>query len=67
MKDKTTQAIRESYDRVADEYARRVFNELHNKPQDQELRNRFRLKRLGEAKYAIWDVAIERLVEAAGW
>jgi hypothetical protein len=28
MNDNRTQSIRESYDRLADEYARRIFNEL---------------------------------------
>jgi SAM-dependent methyltransferase len=41
MDDKITQSIRNSYDRVADEYARRFFNELQNKPLDQELLGRF--------------------------
>src|SRR5579864_4043355 len=36
-----TQSIRESYDRLADEYARRIFNELQGKPLDRELLNRF--------------------------
>jgi ubiquinone/menaquinone biosynthesis C-methylase UbiE len=39
--DNTTQSIRESYDRVADEYALRIFNELQHKPLDRELLNRF--------------------------
>jgi ubiquinone/menaquinone biosynthesis C-methylase UbiE len=34
-------SIRESYDRLADEYARRIFNELQHKPLDRELLNRF--------------------------
>lgn len=34
-------AIRAGYDCVADEYARRFFNELQNKPLDRELLNRF--------------------------
>lgn len=37
----TTRSVRESYDRVADEYARRIFNELLHKPLDRELLNRF--------------------------
>lgn len=36
-----TQSIRENYDRLADEYARKLFNELQHKPLDQELLNRF--------------------------
>jgi ubiquinone/menaquinone biosynthesis C-methylase UbiE len=41
MKDTSTESIRESYDRVADEYARRIFNELQHKALDRELLNRF--------------------------
>jgi SAM-dependent methyltransferase len=41
MDDKRTRAIRESYDRLADEYARRLFNELQRKPLDRELLDRF--------------------------
>ena len=36
-----TQTIRESYDRVADEYARRIYDELRDKPLDRELLDRF--------------------------
>lgn len=39
--DNVTPAIRESYDRLADEYARRIFNELQHKPLDRQLLNRF--------------------------
>jgi len=51
MDDKITQSIRNSYDRVADEYARRFFNELQNKPLDRELLCRFakRVAYRGEA------------------
>jgi ubiquinone/menaquinone biosynthesis C-methylase UbiE len=41
MNDKSTQSIRESYDRVADEYARRIYDELQHKPLDRELLTRF--------------------------
>jgi ubiquinone/menaquinone biosynthesis C-methylase UbiE len=41
MNDNVTQSIRESYDRLADEYARRIFNELQQKPLDRELLSRF--------------------------
>lgn len=41
MKDTSTESIRESYDRLADEYARRIFNELQHKALDRELLNRF--------------------------
>ena len=40
-RDGVTQSIRESYDRVADEYARRIFDELQHKPFDRELLDRF--------------------------
>jgi len=39
--DNITPPIRESYDRLADEYARRIFNELQHKPLDRQLLNRF--------------------------
>ena len=41
MDDTTTQSVRESYDRIADEYALRIFNELQHKPLDRELLDRF--------------------------
>ena len=41
MTDPTTGAIRQSYDRIADEYARRLFQELEGKPLDRELLDRF--------------------------
>jgi len=41
MRDTGTESVRESYDRIADEYARRIFNELQHKPLDRELLNRF--------------------------
>ncbi len=41
MNDSLTRSIRDSYDRLADEYARRLFNELQNKPLDRELLHRF--------------------------
>ena len=41
MNDNATQSIRESYDRVADEYALRIFHELQHKALDRELLNRF--------------------------
>ena len=41
MIDSNSQRIRESYDRIADEYARRIFNELRQKPFDRELLDRF--------------------------
>ena len=41
MSDSLTKAIRESYDRLAEEYARRIANELEHKPLDRELLDRF--------------------------
>src|ERR1700689_851785 len=41
MNDDITFAIRESYDRLADKYARQIFNELKHKALDRELLNRF--------------------------
>jgi trans-aconitate methyltransferase len=41
MDEKTTRSIRESYDQLADEYARRLSSELQHKPLDRELLNRF--------------------------
>ena len=41
MDDELTAAIRESYDRLSGEYARRIFHELEHKPVDRELLHRF--------------------------
>ena len=41
MTDDITPPIRDSYDRLADEYARRIFNELQHKPLDRQLLDRF--------------------------
>jgi ubiquinone/menaquinone biosynthesis C-methylase UbiE len=41
MEEKALRAVQQSYDRVADEYARRIFSELQNKPLDQGLLTRF--------------------------
>jgi SAM-dependent methyltransferase len=48
--DNITQSIRESYDRLADEYARQLFNELQNKPLDRELLDRFAAETLGRGE-----------------
>jgi ubiquinone/menaquinone biosynthesis C-methylase UbiE len=50
MDEQILHAIQESYDSVADEYARHIFSELQNKPLDRELLTRFasRLKGKGE-------------------
>jgi trans-aconitate methyltransferase len=39
--DDPTNSIRESYDRLAEEYARHIFDELQHKPLDRELLDRF--------------------------
>jgi len=41
MDDETTRSIRESYDRLAEEYTRRIADELQHKPLDRELLDRF--------------------------
>jgi SAM-dependent methyltransferase len=41
MSDDIAQTIRENYDRLADEYARKLFDELQHKPLDRELLDRF--------------------------
>src|SRR5262249_7092575 len=46
----TNQSIRESYDRLAEEYARHYYRELENKPLDRELLDRFagKVRQLGD-------------------
>lgn len=41
MPEHNSRSIRDSYDRVADEYARRLFGELRSKPLDRQLLDRF--------------------------
>jgi SAM-dependent methyltransferase len=41
MDDRLARSIRKSYDRLADEYARRIFDELQHKPLDRALLTRF--------------------------
>ena len=41
MIDDQIRAIRQSYDQIADEYARRIYHELQGKPFDRELLSRF--------------------------
>ena len=48
VNDNITRPIRESYDRIADEYARRISDELQNKPLDRELLNRFATELAGD-------------------
>lgn len=50
MTDLTTQSIRQSYNRIADEYARHIFNELDQKPLDRELLNRFAASIAGQGE-----------------
>jgi SAM-dependent methyltransferase len=50
MNDNVTQSVRKSYDTVADEYARRIFNELRDKPFDQKLLNRFATEVIGRGE-----------------
>jgi ubiquinone/menaquinone biosynthesis C-methylase UbiE len=50
MDDKITQSIRKSYDQLSDEYARRLFNELQNKPLDRQLLGRFAVETAGRGK-----------------
>jgi SAM-dependent methyltransferase len=47
MNDNLTKSVRESYDRIADEYARRLFNELEHKPLDCKLLDRFAAQMAG--------------------
>jgi SAM-dependent methyltransferase len=50
VNDLPTDSVRESYDRLAEEYARRIFDELQHKPLDRELLDRFaaEVRGLGE-------------------
>src|SRR5260370_24829930 len=50
MNDNIAQSVRESYDRVAEEYVRRLFNELQQKPLDRELLNRFAAEVIGRGE-----------------
>jgi ubiquinone/menaquinone biosynthesis C-methylase UbiE len=50
MNENATESIRESYDRVAEEYGRRLFNELAQKPLDRELLNRFAAATIGRGE-----------------
>jgi len=47
---KIRHSIRESYDRIAGEYARRIFDELEHKPLDRELLNRFAAQTAGRGQ-----------------
>jgi SAM-dependent methyltransferase len=50
MNDRNIQMIRESYDRLADEYARRIFSELQHKPFDRQLLDRFSADTVGRGE-----------------
>jgi ubiquinone/menaquinone biosynthesis C-methylase UbiE len=50
MNDNITRSIGESYDRLADEYSRRIFNELQQKPFDRELLDRFAKEMVGQGE-----------------
>src|ERR1019366_4496932 len=50
MSERITQQIRKSYDRLADEYAHRIFNELQHKPLDRELLDCFAAKIVGRGE-----------------
>src|SRR5271166_175499 len=41
MKDQMIEQVQEAYDRVAAEYAQRIFGELEHKPLDRQLLDRF--------------------------
>lgn len=45
-----TQSLRESYDRLAEEYTRRIFQELQSKPLDRELLDRFAAEVIGRGE-----------------
>jgi ubiquinone/menaquinone biosynthesis C-methylase UbiE len=48
MVEQNTSEVQASYDRVADEYARHIYDELRHKPLDRQLLDRFADKVLGE-------------------
>jgi SAM-dependent methyltransferase len=50
ISDNLIRAIRGSYDELADEYARRIFYELENKPLDRELLKRFAVQVSGRGE-----------------
>jgi SAM-dependent methyltransferase len=50
MNDNVTQSIRESYDRLAAEYASRIFDELQQKPLDRGLLDRFAAELTGRGE-----------------
>jgi ubiquinone/menaquinone biosynthesis C-methylase UbiE len=50
VNDLPTDSVRESYDRLAAEYARRIFDELQHKPLDRELLDRFAAEARGRGE-----------------
>jgi hypothetical protein len=64
MKDTSIGSIRESYDRLADEYARRIFNELQHKALDRELLNRFATQVRGHGEVCDMDLSPHMLEQA---
>jgi ubiquinone/menaquinone biosynthesis C-methylase UbiE len=69
MSDATTKAIRESYDRIAGEYARRIYHELEGKPFDREILHRFANEIKGRGE--VWDMGcgpghVTRYLESLG-
>jgi SAM-dependent methyltransferase len=50
MNDPVINSIRESYDRLAEEYARRLFDELQHKPLDRQLLDRFASQTSGQGE-----------------
>lgn len=50
MNNDVTQPIRESYDKIADAYARELFGELEHKPRDRELLDRFAARVHGQGQ-----------------
>ena len=52
MEEDTVRNVRTSYDPIADEYARRIYDELKDKPLDREILDRFatRVRYLGPVR-----------------
>jgi ubiquinone/menaquinone biosynthesis C-methylase UbiE len=50
MNDDVTRPVRDSYDCIADEYARRIADELRHKPLDRELLDRFAQEMRGQGE-----------------